>query len=640
MILSREFGLTQGPPPVRGGDCSTVRAEWKSWVAGVSIHRERSFRRFSSAAKSCNRLFDVKCSRCDRAAACHARRLWDEHVSMDCDVGDTVSGFYAERLKRNVRELVSGWGERLESCRFVDSSLGDSYIPDQQGCLETQRGVGGTLGTSPDDCTERPGIVRRGVAKTKGKFRVVTMQSARVKRVLRPVHNALYDHITSFGWCVRGEVKEEDFLAVYNSTSDDIISGDYQAATDNIFQSAVESIVEVFCEDPRLTSEERSVLRDSFSNLMWKSSVSGRLHPIKRGSMMGNLCSFPILCLINKACHDIAAEEVYGVGERRVGRFNGDDCLFGGNPAMYAKWRLVTSIFGLIVNEEKTEVSRRFGDLNSRCYDFERRSFVSKPVLSFLLPARDAPGEILSSVIEGIKSFQPAVQQWVVNVLMRYEISLRGITLSTIPSQWCKILVKRKWFRRCVWSGPGLVDDPIRGRDISFVEFHRPNDLFIPTYDRSFPTVVGPPPVPSALSGVERISALIAEAHTSAWLGVKVVPPSPRLDRVGFRRIYDSDNRPLPLTRFVGVAVRWGFLWPRVLFTIVSEEFPELLISDHDALVSQSLPYSSRFLVLRHSFRVNRPTYSYPVPPSLSPPPRHLGDFSLLFPLLERWQGW
>jgi len=272
-------------------------------------------------------------------------------------------------------------------------------------------------------------------------------------------------------------------------------------------------------------------------------------------------------------------------------------------------------------------VSRHWADLNSQTFDINRRRLVSKPVLSFLLPPRNEPGEILSSVLKGISSFKPSVQQWIVNVLMRYEISLRGFTLSAVPSAWCKVLVKKKWFRRLVWNGPASSDSPI-------VFAGKPLDQGLPCVDRSFPTTVGPPPLPSVLRSVETLCAKLSRAHTDDWTGVRVRPISRNIDRSTFRARYDSRSEPLPSTRFTGVCVRWGFLWPKSLFTMISEDFPQLLMTDHEALVRKSYP-ESPFLVLRHSFWVTRPV-AVPIPPPKFYRSLSLGSDLLLPILLQR----
>nr|UJQ92025.1 MAG: putative RNA-dependent RNA polymerase [Botoulivirus sp.] len=624
-IVSREFSLTHDPIVLlTTDDCSSIRQRWDELASElVSRCKNRKRARLSMLFKGCKRLFDRQCLPCDKKLGESARRAWDARVGMPVPYGNTICSFYAARLQKHVRVLADGWGKRLEACRKDTREpyrASDIYVPDQQGCLEEARGTGGTLSVS-EESTDYS-LVRRGVAKQKGKFRVVTMQSARVKRVLRPVHNALYDHLSSFGWCVRGDVQKEDFLSVLDSTDEDLVSGDFNSATDLIYLPAVEAVCSVLSEDTNLTVEEREVLLGSFSNLRWISQ-SGNISPILRGSMMGNLVSFPLLCLINKACHDIAAEEVYGPEVRRVGRFNGDDCLFGASPEMYRKWRLVTSIYGLSVNESKTMFTRRWADLNSQTFDCARRNLVSKPVLSFLRPSDDSPGEIFSSVICGISSFGTSVQQWIVNVLMRYEISLRGFTLSSIPSRWCRILVKKKWFRKMVWRDR----TPVRRSIRSGGSFERLGDGPLATNllsveDRSFPTTLGPPPVRAALPAVTELCALLSKEHTDAWKGVRCIPRQDVLDRVAFRKEYDSPIS-IPETRFVGVSVRWCFLWPSALLQIVSDRFPSLLISDKDALVWSTIDYSP-YLTLEHRFRVvrSKKTYVNPFTPLTPSDPR------------------
>ncbi|QJT73677.1 RNA-dependent RNA polymerase [Botrytis cinerea ourmia-like virus 11] len=616
-IVSREFSLTNDSfILLENDDCVTIRARWDELcVINASRCKNRKQKRLKMMLKGCNRLFDRPCSRCDVTLAEKARNAWDKRVDTDVSEGNDICRDNCALLKKHVRGLAEGWGKRLDRCRKDErppTMPSDIYVPDQQGCLENTKGTGGTLAVGIGSESRDLSLVRRGVAKQKGKFRVVTMQSAYVKRVLRPVHNALYDHLTSFGWCVRGDVTKEDFLAVLDSTNEGLVSGDYESATDLIYQPAVEAICDVICEDADLTDEEREVLRGSFRNLRWLSK-SGTQHPIKRGSMMGNLVSFPFLCLLNKACHDIASDEIYGEGERRVGRFNGDDCLFGASGAMYRKWRAVTARYGLVVNEKKTMFSRHWADLNSQTFDCGKRSLISKPVLSFLRPSSDLPGEILSCVISGIRSFKKSVQLWIVSCLMRYEISLRGFTLSSLPSSWCKVLVKHKWFRSVCWrDATGTVERIRKSSSFEGVLGDVLESNLLPRADRKFPTTLGPPPKPFALETVHQLCSSLARAHTDSWLGVRVIPVSPKLDRRKHREEFQR-RACIPQTRFTGVSVRWSFLWPSALLQIVEDQFPQILSDDKDTLVEKTW-YDSPFLTLEHRFRVTRVKPTFPIP--------------------------
>jgi len=69
---------------------------------------------------------------------------------------------------------------------------------------------------------------------------------------------------------------------------------------------------------------------------------------------------------------------------------------------------------------------------------------------------------------------------------------------------------------------------------------------------------------------------------------------------------------------------------------MISEEYPQLLLSDHEALVRQEYP-DSPFLVLRHSFWVTRPQI-LPIPPPRFYRSLSLGS-DLLLPLLLRRLG-
>nr|UJQ92022.1 MAG: putative RNA-dependent RNA polymerase [Botoulivirus sp.] len=565
--MARDFRIPHDYP-LRGDNCRDLSSSWKECVARIlsGIRRERTRWTVSSALKSCSRLFDRRCETCDSVSARDAIEAWSQGVA-DRSAMPSVpwSDDLLRDLKLRLRPLVDGWGTRLESVR-KESGVGlgsDVYFPDQQGCLEASRRRGGTLSV-PIDVARRsdPARVRVGVAKTKGKLRVVTMQSARVKRVLTPVHTALYDHISSFGWCVRGEVTKEDFLAVSSDRrgGESIISGDYSSATDKIRLEAVEAMVQVLQESPDLTREEREVLGQSFAGLKYQIGVCGGspLEGIHRGQMMGSLVSFPLLCLLNKVCFDLTTDLVSGVpGTSRVGRFNGDDCLFAGDRRVYEVWQQVTAAFGFVVNVTKTGFSQRYGELNSRCFDYARGVFLRKIVLSFLRPVeRNQCGDILADIVEGIKHLSVPTQQWVVNSLMRHEIGLRTISVGSLPKHWFRSLLTRRWFRDALRRDP--------------TPTHQWGD------DRSLPVKLGPVPIPRLYPVVTALAQRLAREHVDRWTGVRAEPFVKRLVR-------GSRQPPLPRSPFLTVKRKsWAFLWPAELLSFFERNFA------HWAFVPQS----------------------------------------------------
>jgi hypothetical protein len=582
-ITYAEFKIPGDFPPVSGSDCLSIRASWEKAVKIAMEHatgRGRYIRRLGLAFKSCKRLFDVECPPCDKKAGDVARKKWDAHVATDVPISELRRcQSWLPSLEARVRILATGWGRRLRERRVQGGDpVLNEYVPDQQGCYEVLSCQGGTLACSDADLSGRPNLLRRGVAKTKGKHRVVTMQSAGVKRVLAPVHNALYDHISSFGWCVRGDITKGDFETVLNDRreGESFISGDYQSATDNIYLPAVETIVRVISEDPELTEEEREVLLESFTDVRWKRLAFDDEFVIKRGSMMGNLVSFPLLCLLNKASFDIACDITYDGEVDRKGRFNGDDCLFCGPPEFFATWARVTSAFGLVVNEEKTGVSRRWMEMNSSIYDAIQHRFIAKPVLSFLLPTRNVPGTILPAVIEGISSFRWSVQQWIVKVLMRYEICLRGILpgLSCLGRRWRSELLRCRWFRAaCLADAP-----PVRERGEK----------------RCLDVVPGPPPVSRSYSFVSEASAEISRDLVDQWKGIRVMPYTQRLCRTDLKQWKKKLHSPRLASRFSWGGWKWSFCWPRELLVFFEDHFPDLLNHRNHQKWADDHPFLSR----------------------------------------------
>lgn len=541
------------------------------------------------------RLFDARCS-CDEDKAEEAKAEWKERMSI---ASPASAGAWASDplwvLQRRVRELCSGWGRGLPSMR-EGSGEDPVYTPDQQGCLERPRGDGGTLAVPYSEEQLASNIVRVGAAKTKGKLRVVTMQGSRVKRVLSPVHNALYDYLSSFGWLVRGDVKKADFQAVEDDKRDGEfhISGDYTAATDNIHMDAVEAIVKVLLEDGRLTDEEACTLKESFAGIRWFNPCTGVSGPINRGSMMGNLVSFPLLCLLNKACYDITCDLYFGAGTRRIGRFNGDDCCFNGTAEFYQLWREVTATFGLVVNESKTSFTSRFIELNSHTYWCQTRRIIDKPVLSFLRRREDVPDCIISDIFSGTAGFRDSTVWWIVSTLMRYEILIRQTSLNSIPKRWRKPLLRRRWFR------DSFRRDPTPVRDVGV--------------ERTVKVVLGPPPKDKYYPLVDRWARRLGVDSVVRWKGVSVRPRSKTIDRRALRPYLS--RFPRARTVWAG-SLRWRFLWPEWLY----ELFPASgLLTDRECLQKWVTDHKFLHLEAPALFPDPRPFF-YPPPVSLLPSP-------------------
>jgi hypothetical protein len=598
-VLSMEFKIPEYIDRIPKGTrrtCVSLRTSMEEWMSEClkrrSVHWRRK-RRLSLAFKSFKRLFDVSCRECDPLLSTEAKRKWEAHVGKDVPMSSLPSGGDLEELRQAVRENLSGWGRMLASAR-VESELPflGEYVPDQQGCYEISRGDGGTLACAVSDYSGDWGAVRLGVAKTKGKFRVVTMQSAEVKRILAPVHNALYNHCTSYGWCVRGDVTGGDFRAIVRDRreGESFISGDYVAATDNIYLPAVQIIVDEIARSSELSEEERSVLVGSFTDLRYKKAIVLDDHyAIKRGSMMGNLVSFPLLCLLNKSCWDIACN-IRGGDRRRIGRFNGDDCMFAGDRQFFGTWRGVTARYGLVVNEEKTEFSGRCLDLNSQTYDVHKSSMIAKATLGFLRPARSEPSDMLSEVVRGLVGFS-RVHVLDVILKLRWEISLRGVmgSLGCLSPWLRKQLVRMRWFRSAALMGGCPIDE--KG------------------VDRAVPVSVARPPRARFLPLVSSAAARLQRDHTEEWMGKRVTPLSRKLVRPSRQWQRKALSSVSSRRRFEWIGLRWAFVWPTALLE-VAKQYPSVF-ARHDTKWFDDHP----FLTTRPHVVEVRKVYSIGVGP-------------------------
>jgi len=533
----------------------------------------RSRKRLASALKSTRRLFDRPCVPCDEELKEEEKNKWLQHMK---EGPRTCPARWAPdplgMLALHVRELLSGW-------KRVDEEGGrDEYCPDQQGCFEVKAGKGGTLACSSDEESSDFSLLRLGVAKTKGKARVVTMQPARVKRLLTPVHNSLYNHLSASRCVVRGDFTKEDAMEVIADSrpGELFTSGDYSSATNELHQDAVKTVVAEICASPAVSPDEKKVLWQSFQRLRVKTCHG--VKEVNRGSMMGNLVSFPILCLINIACFHIVCDIMHGPFNRRVGKFNGDDCLFNADQVSYDLWTEVTSTFGLVVNHDKTGRSDRWLDLNSSTYDSWNHRFVAKPVLSFLLRERDSRECVVNQILTGLRSFKSSVKEYVVNVLMRREISLRGVDINTIPIKWLRSLIKRAWFRNALVRGPA----PLKERGIK----------------RQVEMVIDLPPRSRFYRIFDEFARDLRSDYIERWRGKKVKPYESSFRRTAVRRWIDQCKEPsMPVYRLKFGPRVWRWTWPRELrdllknkglFDLVTiSDDQTLWLEDHPNLVSQ-----------------------------------------------------
>jgi len=267
---------------------------------------------------------------------------------------------------REVRRLFRfGWDRT-----YQDSCL-SSALP-VSACAEGGRRAGGCRGLQQMEFESRAdfceyvmkSVVRRnrGVSRVKaietgGKWRIITIPPL-VDNALRPLHHAIYSHLSRFSWLLRGDAKPNRFKDFSPVEGEVFVSGDYESATDNLNSVLQTTILSELLERSYTIPQG---IRDHALDI-YRSSLdggSGQVFVQRRGQLMGQLTSFPLLCLINYITFRYCIRRPVPV------RINGDDIVFRATPEEYALWERGVVKGGLTLSKGKTLVHSRGFTLNS-----------------------------------------------------------------------------------------------------------------------------------------------------------------------------------------------------------------------------------------------------------------------------------
>lgn len=248
-----------------------------------------------------------------------------------------------------------------------------------------------------------------------GKVRVITKPEVGLFAPLQDfqkfLRKRLFQHESEvFG--LIGEAPTEEFLNRFSSQTNSKlalgsfswVSGDFKSATDKLLQEISLQIVEEIFGFLQTAMPElyfriiRSfcfnmvdgVLRLPPSNEWVKTLLNKgydlcvishqwrKLHNILdevqqvNGQVMGNVLSFPILCIANLVSYWYADTCFYGrirrFSELNPVRINGDDIVFGASPEFYSVWKDIVPRFGLIPSVGKNLFSSEFFQINSNIY--------------------------------------------------------------------------------------------------------------------------------------------------------------------------------------------------------------------------------------------------------------------------------
>jgi hypothetical protein len=212
---------------------------------------------------------------------------------------------------------------------------------------------------------------------------------------LRPLHTAIYDHISRFSWLLRGDAKPGRFADFVHVPGEVFVSGDYESATDNLNVHVQKEILSQVLM--RCVSTPNGIRQLAMKSLSTELTLQSDGKPVRTvgvlsGQMMGYLLSFPLLCLVNYLAFKYSIKRDVPV------RINGDDIVFRSTQAEYDVWRKTISSSGLILSEGKTMVNSRYFSLNSSLFKAGSRRVVVVPFIrsTALFSIKNGPDSILS----------------------------------------------------------------------------------------------------------------------------------------------------------------------------------------------------------------------------------------------------
>jgi hypothetical protein len=207
------------------------------------------------------------------------------------------------------------------------------------------------------------------------KVRVISKGPVATYTVLKPLQqwmwNTIRKHDSGAFRLVGEEISSrymEEQLGVLRE-DEDLLSGDYKAATDNMNPLLSQKVVEIISNQCIADKRIAKLLLESLTGHMIEDpeDASRRLAQTW-GQLMGSIVSFPVLCIINAAICRRSREEGQGhtlsLKNAKIA-INGDDCAFRATLQMRKKWERLAHISGMTPSIGKTFFSREFVNMNS-----------------------------------------------------------------------------------------------------------------------------------------------------------------------------------------------------------------------------------------------------------------------------------
>jgi len=372
----------------------------------------------------------------------------------------SVSESYLVHCRRMIRRMfVKGWDSHYKrDVEFVTPSL--------SAAIDHPRSKGGVMSCHYDrqeyvDAVtlehpeyDFPTTCEFRVVNAEGKPRGITVTHGDHMR-LKPLHNTLYNYLSRFGWLLRGDANKQKLREFTFKEGEVIVSGDYESATDGLSLDVSKVILSEILD--KCDHVPESVRRWALSSLTSTIMYDGESVEQKRGQLMGNLLSFPLLCLQNYLAFKFLVSRKVPV------KINGDDIVWRGTRSEYKTWLEGLAPLGLKLSAGKTFVHNRFISINSTYFLACRLRVKTLGVLRLgMLRKPDSVGELGRSHNRFISSFLGAEKERASvtflrthtgslkksgrSLLAQYPIGLGARIPSISCLQEVRLLVREAWY--------------------------------------------------------------------------------------------------------------------------------------------------------------------------------------------------
>jgi hypothetical protein len=308
-----------------------------------------------------------------------------------------VNTTVAQQLFAFSRRLF--WGSRSER-----KTLQQPNFP--SGCIEYSRLAGGKraayLGDEPDPVRLKKykgADVVPIATLTGGKIRVVTLDRLKNQR-WSWLNTALGKAVRRHRWCIFGrEVSAWREEAELGSVG--VVSGDLEAATDNIASWAVHAVLDAVAVEYGLRESDVQEIRSfTTTGRVWIDANTSRRQ--SRGQLMGSILSFPILCAISAFCCVVAQGDLDVILRgrpkdgfkklRSLNTFgvNGDDSVVAGARSVADRWIASVESVGGVVSRGKSLYDAEYFTVNSELWHIAcGKVLVVRPSLLCALSSQD-----------------------------------------------------------------------------------------------------------------------------------------------------------------------------------------------------------------------------------------------------------